>query len=92
MTFYCAGRRPARCPRTCATCQRQAFAGMLWSKQFYHYLVNHWLDGDPRSTAAARERKNGRNHDWTHLYNADVLSMPDKWEYPGSPPGISAFH
>ncbi|TMA44783.1 MAG: hypothetical protein E6J82_03540, partial [Deltaproteobacteria bacterium] len=61
---------------------RQALAGMLWSKQFYHYVVRDWLEGDPAQPAPPRERKNGRNADWGHLYNADVISMPDKWEYP----------
>ncbi len=61
---------------------RQAFAGMLWSKQFYHYVVEQWLDGDPAFPPPPPERKDGRNHNWTHLYNADVISMPDKWEYP----------
>jgi hypothetical protein len=59
---------------------RQGFAGMLWSKQFYHYVINNWLDGDPGNPPPPEERKGGRNHAWTHLYNADVISMPDKWE------------
>ncbi|MEP6705341.1 MAG: glucosidase, partial [Acidobacteriota bacterium] len=62
--------------------QRQAFAGMLWSKQFYHYVVKEWLDGDPAEPVPPASRRVGRNHDWTHLYNSDVVSMPDKWEYP----------
>src|ERR1700730_11320727 len=61
---------------------RQGFAGMLWSKQFYHYVVNDWLQGDPDNPSPPDERRTGRNHQWTHLYNADVISMPDKWEYP----------
>ncbi len=61
---------------------RQAFAGMLWSKQFYHYVVREWLDGDPTMPRPPEGRKNGRNHAWTHVYNADIISMPDKWEYP----------
>jgi hypothetical protein len=60
---------------------RQAFAGLLWSKQFYHYEVRQWLDGDSRQPAPPEERRQGRNRDWRHLYNADVISMPDKWEY-----------
>ena len=70
---------------------RQAFAGMLWSKQFYHYVVRDWLKGDPAARRRPPERLNGRNHEWTHLYNADVISMPDKWEYPvvrGVGPGV----
>jgi hypothetical protein len=61
---------------------RQSLAGMLWSKQFYHYVVKEWLEGDPAGPPPPEERRHGRNHDWTHLYNADVISMPDKWEYP----------
>jgi len=71
---------------------RQATAGMLWSKQCYHYDVRTWLAGDPGQPAPPPERKNGRNHDWTHLYNADVLSMPDKWEYPWFAAWDLAFH
>jgi hypothetical protein len=72
--------------------QRQAFAGMLWSKQFYHYEVNRWLKGDPSMPEPPRERLHGRNSDWTHLYNADVISMPDKWEYPWYAAWDLAFH
>ena len=61
---------------------RQAFAGMLWSKQFFHYDVDRWLDGDPSMPAPPPERLNGRNKDWRHLDSLDVLSMPDTWEYP----------
>ncbi|MGB2677628.1 MAG: hypothetical protein WAN12_11160, partial [Candidatus Acidiferrum sp.] len=57
---------------------RQAYAGMLWSKQFYHYDVHSWLDGDPAGPAPPEERWEGRNKEWTHLYNDDVISMPDK--------------
>lgn len=62
--------------------QRQAFAGMLWSKQFYHYIVEDWLKGDRNTPTPPTERQNGRNQEWFHLYNEDILSMPDKWEYP----------
>jgi mannosylglycerate hydrolase MGH1-like protein len=72
--------------------QRQAFAGLLWSKQFYHYEVNRWLKGDPSMPEPPRERLDGRNADWTHLYNADVISMPDKWEYPWYAAWDLAFH
>ncbi len=72
--------------------QRQAFAGMLWSKQLYHYDVRAWLDGDPAQPAPPAERKHGRNRDWKHLYNADVISMPDKWEYPWYAAWDLAFH
>src|SRR3989304_2037490 len=63
---------------------RQAFAGLLWSKQVYHYVVKDWLEGGSARPAPPAERKHGRNHEWTHLYNTDVISMPDKWEYPWS--------
>jgi hypothetical protein len=56
---------------------RQGFAGMLWSKQFYHYVVKDWLEGDEKQPTPAPERLKGRNHDWTHLFNADVISMPE---------------
>ena len=61
---------------------RQALAGMLWSKQFFHYDVRRWLEGDPAGPAPPAERRGGRNHEWTHLNNMDVISMPDTWEYP----------
>jgi hypothetical protein len=72
--------------------QRQAFAGLLWGKQFYHYEVARWLKGDPGMPEPPRERLGGRNTDWTHLYNADVISMPDKWEYPWYAAWDLAFH
>ncbi|TVQ45720.1 MAG: glucosidase [Gloeocapsa sp. DLM2.Bin57] len=62
--------------------QRQAFAGMLWSKQFYYYAVDQWLKGDPQQPSPPSQRLQGRNHRWEHFYGDDVLSMPDKWEYP----------
>ena len=72
--------------------QRQAFAGMRWSKQFYHYDVSRWLKGDPAGPPPPAKRWKGRNRDWTHLYNADVISMPDKWEYPWYAAWDLAFH
>lgn len=72
--------------------QRQAFAGLLWSKQFYHYDISRWLKGDPMGPEPPRERLHGRNADWSHLYNADVISMPDKWEYPWYAAWDLAFH
>ena len=72
--------------------QRQALAGMLWSKQFYHYIVDEWLDGDPAQPPPPNERKSGRNSEWRHLYNARVMSMPDKWEYPWYAAWDLAFH
>lgn len=72
--------------------QRQAFAGMLWSKQFYHYVIHDWLNGDPAEPPPPQERKEGRNHEWVHLFNDDILSMPDKWEYPWFAAWDLAFH
>ncbi|MGH9351553.1 MAG: MGH1-like glycoside hydrolase domain-containing protein, partial [Terriglobia bacterium] len=72
--------------------QRQAFAGLLWNKQFYHYDVNTWLEGDPSTPPPPPERLAGRNHTWTHLFNADVISMPDTWEYPWYAAWDLAFH
>ncbi len=71
---------------------RQSFAGMLWSKQFYGYEVERWLQGDPTQPTPPLERQNGRNKEWTHLYNDDVISMPDKWEYPWYAAWDLAFH
>jgi hypothetical protein len=72
--------------------QRQAFAGLLWSKQFYHYDVQRWLRGDVAYPPPPPERRFGRNHAWTHLNNHDVISMPDKWEYPWYAAWDLAFH
>lgn len=71
---------------------RQAFAGLLWSKQFYHYVVKEWLDGDPEQPPPPPERLTGRNADWTHIYNADVLAVHDTWEYPWYAAWDLAFH
>ena len=71
---------------------RQSLGGLLWSKQFYHYVIEQWLDGDPDTPRPPAERRNGRNHEWKHLYNADVISMPDKWEYPWYAAWDLAFH
>ncbi|MFN0119084.1 MAG: MGH1-like glycoside hydrolase domain-containing protein [Blastocatellia bacterium] len=72
--------------------QRQAFAGMLWTKQFYYYHVRRWLRGDPDGPAPPQERQQGRNAHWRHLYNEDIISMPDKWEYPWFAAWDLAFH
>ena len=72
--------------------QRQAFAGLLWNKQFYHYVVEQWLKGDPAMPPPPPERRLGRNRTWIHVYNDDVLSMPDKWEYPWFAAWDLAFH
>ena len=72
--------------------QRQALAGMVWSKQFFYYDVEQWLAGDPGQPAPPPERTTGRNADWCHLNNADIISMPDKWEYPWYAAWDLAFH
>ena len=79
--FY-ASRIPAELSEDAKSVMRQSLAGMLWSKQFYHYDVLTWLQGDPANPPPPKERWFGRNKDWTHLYNDDIISMPDKWEYP----------
>ncbi|HUJ25645.1 MAG TPA: glucosidase [Myxococcales bacterium] len=71
---------------------RQALAGMLWSKQYYHYVVRDWLQGDPAQPPPPASRLQGRNADWMHLYSSDVISMPDKWEYPWFAAWDLAFH
>ncbi len=71
---------------------RQAGAGMLWCKQFYHYDVPRWLDGDPPQPPPPPQRLQGRNHDWRHLDNLEVISMPDSWEYPWYASWDLAFH
>ena len=72
--------------------QRQALSGMLWNKQFYHYIVEQWLQGDPGQPPPPEERWQGRNSAWRHLYNERVTSMPDKWEYPWYASWDLAFH
>jgi hypothetical protein len=72
--------------------QRQAFAGLIWSKQFYHYDVRRWLMGDPAQPAPPDSRRHGRNIEWETLNNADIVSMPDKWEYPWYASWDLAFH
>ncbi len=89
--FY-AARIPKELSADAQAVMRQAFAGMLWCKQFYHYDVNTWLDGDPAGPEPPAIRWEGRNKDWTHLYNDDILSMPDKWEYPWFAAWDLAFH
>jgi len=71
---------------------RQAYASLLWSKQFYNYAVKDWLAGDPNFPKPPAQRARGRNRDWEHLFNADVISMPDKWEYPWYAAWDLAFH
>jgi Mannosylglycerate hydrolase MGH1-like glycoside hydrolase domain len=71
---------------------RQAYAGLLWNKQFYYYVPRDWLEGDAAFPAPPPSRLTGRNSTWTHLYNRDVISMPDKWEYPWYAAWDLAFH
>src|SRR5438445_92315 len=71
---------------------RQAYASLLWSKKFYHYVVKDWLEGDPAQLPPPPSRRQGRNHDWPHLYNRDVISMPEGWEYPWYAAWDLAFH
>ncbi|MBI5074342.1 MAG: glucosidase [Nitrospirae bacterium] len=72
--------------------QRQAFAGLLWSKQYYNYEIETWLSGDKGQPVPPAARKQGRNHDWPYLFNRDIISMPDKWEYPWYASWDLAFH
>jgi hypothetical protein len=74
---------PSQLPDDAKNVMRQSLSGLLWSKQFYHYVVRDWLKGDPGQPQPPTERQDGRNSQWNHVFNADVLSMPDKWEYPG---------
>src|SRR3954454_2382224 len=89
--FY-AALTPAASTADEAKVLRQALSGMLWSKQFYHYDVPRWLDGDPAQPPPAKARLSGRNAGWRHLNNHDVISMPDKWEYPWYAAWDLAFH
>jgi hypothetical protein len=89
--FY-ARRLPAGVNEASRQVVRQAYAGLLWSKQFYHYAVREWLEGDPSQPDPPPQRRAVRNSDWLHLYNRDVISMPDKWEYPWYAAWDLAFH
>jgi len=89
--FY-AGIIPSHLSDDARHVMRQAFGGLLWSKQFYHYVVKDWLEGDPAQPRPPASRLTGRNHAWTQLYNSDVISMPDKWEYPWYAAWDLAFH
>ncbi len=90
-TFY-AARLPAGLTTGESAVCRQGYAGLLWSKQFYHYVVREWLEGDSGEPPPPAARRGGRNHEWTHIYNRDVISMPDKWEYPWYAAWDLAFH
>ena len=89
---YYAGLAPDGLDADSRSVQRQAFAGMLWNKQFYHYVVERWLDGDPGQPTPPPQRLGGRNHDWRHLFNDDILSLPDTWEFPWFASWDLAFH
>jgi hypothetical protein len=89
--FYSAVN-PANATDDAKKVMRQALGGMLWSKQFYHFVVKDWLEGDSDNPSPPAERRNGRNYEWPHLYNADIISMPDKWEYPWYAAWDLAFH
>ena len=89
--FYAAILPPA-CSAELALVQRRAFAGLLWSKKHYRYDVRSWLDGDPGQPPVNSSRRRGRNAHWQHLVNADILSMPDEWEYPWYASWDLAFH
>jgi hypothetical protein len=84
--------QPQSCTEDQKNIQRQAFSGMLWNKQFYHYDVDRWLNTSDGITPVSEERKNGRNYRWKYLKNQDILSMPDNWEYPWYAAWDSAFH
>jgi hypothetical protein len=85
-------RIPATLPEPARQVARQAYAGLLWSKQFYYYVVKEWLAGDPDQPKPPKGRKKGRNADWKHVFARDVLSMPDKWEYPWFAAWDLSFH
>ncbi len=89
--FY-AERLPAGAEEVERSVLRQAYAGLLWSKQFYHYVVREWLEGDPAQPPPPANRAGARNRDWPHLHSRDVLSMPDTWEYPWFAAWDLAFH
>ena len=89
--FY-AAKIPASLGPDRGNVMRQAYAGLLWTKQFYYYVVRTWLEGDPNGVPVDRDRRWGRNTEWPHLFNRDVISMPDKWEYPWYAAWDLAFH
>ena len=89
---FSAAHLPAKLTTEECRVTRQAYAGLLWSKQFYHYIVRDWLDRDSHMPAPPASRQAGRNSDWRHLYNRDIIAMPDKWEYPWYAAWDLAFH
>jgi hypothetical protein len=89
--FY-AARIPASLTPDEKSAARQAYASLVWSKKFFNYVVKDWLDGDPAQPPPPESRRHGRNADWQHLYNRDVISMPEGWEYPWYAAWDLAFH
>lgn len=83
---------PSKLPAEERRVARQAYAGLLWSRQFYHYVVKDWLEGDPDQPPPPASRRGLRNEDWVHFFSRDVISMPDKWEYPWFAAWDLAFH
>ncbi len=83
---------PQGLPPRARAVARQAYAGLLWNKQFYHFVIEDWLRGDDNMPPPPPDRRRGRNTAWDHLFNRDVLSMPDKWEYPWYASWDTAFH
>ena len=90
-SFY-ARKIPAELPAESRQIMRQAYAGLMWTKQFYYYVVSEWLNGDPNMPAVAGSRRPIRNNEWQHLFNRDIISVPDKWEYPWYAAWDLAFH
>ena len=90
--FYAGRLQSAIADEDLRRIQRQAFAGVLWSKQFFYYDVTEWLDGDPAQPKPPETRRNGRNREWSHTNMEDVVSMPDKWEFPWFAAWDWAFH
>jgi hypothetical protein len=91
-TAFYESRLPANLTEDQARVVRQAYAGLLWSKQYYEYVIKQWLDGDPATPKPPPGHAKSRNSDWPHLFNSDVVSMPDKWEYPWYAAWDLAFH
>ncbi len=89
---FFASVQPERLSQDECEVMRQSLAGLMWSKQYYSYDVDAWLDGDPANPPPPPERKRGRNADWMHVHTSDILSMPDKWEYPWFAAWDLAFH
>ena len=89
---YCDARMPSNFTDEERRVTRQAWAGLIWSRQFYHYVVSEWLEGDPTQPAPPAARGAGRNSEWRNVHNRDIISMPDKWEYPWYAAWDLAFH